>query len=92
MISTRYRPILLGCLFTYLNLLSVFPQFHYSYEWKIPVFLCIVQTIANYKLIRDVKAAIINSYISDSSLRFVQQCTQTDTVWISLLQNLDEIT
>ena len=34
---------------------------HYTYVWKISIFLSIVKTVANYKLIRNLKAHIVYS-------------------------------
>ena len=72
-------------------LLLVFVKLHYSDVWKIPIFLCVIQTVAYDELVRDIKAGIIYFDIAHSALRLVEQSTQVYGFRISLFQDVDQI-
>ena len=70
------------------NLLSAlsFLLFYNTDLGQIPVFLIIIQAIANHEFIRNGKAGIIHMYLFlHPALRLIKKGTQTDVLWSSLL-------
>ena len=70
---------------------SLFYTFHNSDIRKVSIFLCVVQSISDYKFIRDLKSRIIHLYILHTTIRFVQKRAKMKACRLSSLKYIHQI-
>ena len=69
----------------------LFCDFYYSDVWKISILLCIIQSVSNYELIRNLKSCPVYVHIFHTAVWFIKQCAKTETCRLSLTKYVHQI-